>query len=111
MYTHPHFEKRHDSSQISKKQICFLLRRCLRSATAVGQMVKFEMLVLLVATFPFDQDETRALNLYYIKSKIDDVTCVIGDKFVFSFPPIFDDWRKEISHIDELIYQKQFDIE
>jgi hypothetical protein len=63
MYTHPHFEKRHDSSQISKKQICFLLL----STTAVGQMAKLEMLVFVVYTFPFDQDATGALNIYYIK--------------------------------------------
>jgi hypothetical protein len=63
MYTHPHFEKRHDSSQISKKQICFLLL----SATAVGQMAKLEMLGFVVYTFPFDQDAARTLNIYYIK--------------------------------------------
>jgi hypothetical protein len=56
-YINIYFEKRHKSSQISKKQICLL------SATAVGQMVKLEMFVVVMRFFPFDQDATSMKDI------------------------------------------------
>jgi hypothetical protein len=50
-------------------------------------MAKLEMLVVYV--FPFDQEATRALNIYMYtisNKKNADVTCAIGDKlFLFLF--------------------------
>jgi hypothetical protein len=60
LFSHTYFQKRHDSSQISKKQICLLF---LLSATAVGQMVKLKMLVVLIRVFPFDQDATNIKDI------------------------------------------------
>jgi hypothetical protein len=59
-HTHIYFQKRHDSSQISKKQICLLF---LLFATAVRQMVKLEMFVVVMRLFPFDQDATSIKDI------------------------------------------------